>query len=205
MGVMVANKETWPENVQTPRVHPQRFALWLAMAIMAMSFAGLTSAYIVRSSAPDWTEFVLPFQFTISALIMLASSATMFWAVRSFKNENIKQYNLALGSTLLLSGGFLLSQWLGWQQLQDIGVYLDGNPAGSFVYVISFLHLAHIGVGIILLIITFIRSLIKFNDPANVLIYTTDGNKRIGIELLATYWHFVDLLWLYLLVFFTLS
>lgn len=205
MSIMAANKNTWPENVQTPRVHPQKFALWLAMAVMAMSFAGLTSAYIVRSNAPDWTDFVLPFQFTISGIIIILSSITIQGAVWSFKREKIGQYKLALGATLALSVAFLVSQWLGWQELQRIGLYLDGNPAGSFVYVISYLHVAHIAIGILLLTIAFIKSVVLFGNPANLLIYTTDRNKKIGIELLATYWHFVGLLWLYLLIFFTLS
>ena len=195
----------YSSNVQTARVHPKRFALWLGMAVMAMSFAGLTSAYIVRSNAPNWTEFVMPTQFFISAGIMLFSSLTIQLAAWAFKKENLTFYRLALTATLILSGVFMYSQWAGWQQLQQIGIYLDGNPSGSFVYVISFVHLAHVAVGILLLLVTVFRAWILFNNPATFLIYTTDGNKKIGIQLLATYWHFVDLLWLYLILFFTFS
>lgn len=193
------------DKVQSSRVHPQKFALWLAMAVMSMSFAGLTSAYIVRSNAPNWTEFVLPVQFTYSAVIMIISSITIQAAVWAWKKEKMALYRAALGSTLLLALAFVVSQYLGWLGLQNIGMYLDGNPSGSFIYVISFIHVAHLAIGVLLLLAAFIRSVTKFTDKATLEYYRTDANKRIGIELLGTYWHFVDLLWLYLLIFFTLS
>lgn len=195
----------YQQNVQSTGVHPKRFALWLGMAVMAMSFAGLTSAYIVRSNAPNWTEFAIPTQFYVSAGIMLLSSLSMFAAVWAFKKENLTLYRATLMATLLLSGAFLYSQWLGWESLKDIGIYLDGNPAGSFIYVISFIHIAHVAIGILLMLISVFKAWVVFANPASFLEYTTDANKGIGIKLLATYWHFVDLLWLYLILFFTFS
>ena len=170
-----------------------------------MTFAGLTSAYIVRKGAGNWVEFMMPTQFIISAVLMLLSSATIHWAYLSFKNDKLNAYRLALGTTLILSVGFLVSQFLGWQKLQEIGVYLSGNPSGSFVYVISYLHFAHVLGGLLFILIAFLKSWIVFRNPANFLIYRTDLNKSIRIELLATYWHFVDALWIYLLIFFIVS
>ena len=202
MNSLTVSNDAFPDNIRSPRVHPQRFALWLGIACMIMSFAGLTSAYLVRKGAGNWVEFQIPVNFFISAGIMLVSSFTIHWALKSFKNDQLSKYRVALGSTLLLSLLFLLSQYLGWLKLQDIGIYLSGNPSGSFVYVISYLHFAHVFIGVLLLAVTFIRSIYLFNNPANFLIFRTHSNKKIRIELLATYWHFVDLLWLYLLVFF---
>jgi len=98
--------------------------------------------------------------------------------------------------------GFMVSQYFGWLKLNDIGIYLSGNPSGSFIYVISYLHIAHVLGGILFLLIALGKSFLVFSNSANFLIYRTDNNKKIGIDLLATYWHFVDLLWLYLLIFF---
>lgn len=205
MNSLVVNNSPLPGNIKPTRIHPQKFALWLGIACMIMSFAGLTSAYLVRKGAGNWLEFQLPLYFVVSAVIMLLSSVTIHWALKAFKSDNLNQYRFALGITGLLGFLFLSSQYLGWLKLQEIGVYLSGNPSGSFVYVISYLHFTHVSIGIIFLLITFIRSIILFKNPANFLIYRTHSNKKIRIELLATYWHFIGLLWLYLLVFFMIA
>ena len=202
---LVVNTPILSERVKDQRVHPLRFAMWVGIACLIMMFAALTSAYIVRKAAGNWVEFRLPFNFIISAAIMLLSSLSIHWAFLSFKHDKLITYRVALGTTFALSIGFLFSQYLGWQKLQDYGIYLSGNPSGSFVYVISYLHFAHALGGVVFIAIAFIKSLVVFGNPANFLIYRTDSNKSVRIELLATYWHFVDVLWLYLLVFFMIS
>lgn len=192
----------FPDNVKPKGVHPQRFALWLGMAAMVMLFAALTSAYIVRKGAGNWTSFQLPFQFMVSAIIIIISSATMHWTVLSFRKGNFTSYRLALSFTFTLGMAFCIVQYLGWKALQHIGIYLEGNPSGSFIYVISIIHILHVLVGILLLTITFLRSFFILNQPSKWIAWHEDGNKSIRIELLANYWHFVGILWLYLLVFF---
>lgn len=205
MGTAAYNKTMLPENVQQFRVHPQKFALWLGISVLSMAFAGLTSAYLVRQAAPNWQEFVLPVQFTLSAVLMVASSITMQVAVWAFKRDKIAVYNTSLVVSLVLALSFLASQYLGYQALEAMGVYLNGNPAGSFVYVISYLHVAHVLGGIVPMMIALVRSLWQFGDPAKLAAFKKNDNKRVAIELLATYWHFVDLLWIYLLLFFMFS
>jgi cytochrome c oxidase subunit 3 len=204
MNVAIQAKD-FNQNVRTPRVHPQRFALWLGIACIIMTFAGLTSAYIVRKGAGNWVEFILPVNFLVSAAIMLCSSLTIHWAYVSFKKDRLKSYRLALSLTFILGAAFLVSQYIGWQKLQDIGIYLSGNPSGSFVYVISYMHFAHAAGGLLFIMIALMKSFFVFRNPANFLIYRTDSNKSIRIEMLATYWHFVDLLWIYLLIFFSVT
>lgn len=194
-----------PENVQQFKVHPQKFALWLGIAVLCMAFGGLTSAYLVRKAAPNWQEFVMPVQFTYSAVLMVLSSITLQGAVWAFKKDNVSLYNTTLFVSLLLATAFVVSQYLGWKTLEANGIYLDGNPAGSFVYVISYLHVAHVLGGILPMIIALVRSLWVFGNPAKLAAFKTNNNKRVGIELLATYWHFVDILWIYLLLFFMFS
>lgn len=195
----------WPDNIQHRGVHPQKFALYMGIAVMSMSIAGFTSAYIVRKGAGNWVEFDLPTAFFVSAALILLSSVSLFFAVRAFRNENITLYRVLMSITLLLGFSFAVSQWFGWQKLQEIGIYLAGNPSGSFVYVISFVHLLHLAMGVLFLVIAWIRAFVSFGNPAKVLIYNTHPDKRIKLELLAIYWHFVDVLWLYLLVFFLIS
>lgn len=191
-----------PDNVQPKGVHPQRFALWIGMASMVMLFAALTSAYIVRHEAGNWTEFNIPAPFFISAVIIVISSATMHWAVSAYKKDNLANYRLALSLTTTLAMAFCIAQYIGWQQLQKIGIYLEGNPSGSFVYVISFIHVLHVLIGVLLLAGTLLRAVTIFKKRATWVKWHLDENKSIRIELLASYWHFVDILWLYLLAFF---
>jgi cytochrome c oxidase subunit 3 len=205
MAAVTYNKEILPDNVQSFKVHPQKFALWVGISVLCMAFAGLTSAYLVRKAAPNWQEFIMPTQFTISAVLMVLSSITIQGAVWAFKRNKVALYNTTLFVSLALGLGFLVSQYLGWIALEGRGVYLNGNPSGSFVYVISYLHVAHVLGGIVPMMIALVRSLWLFGDPAKLAAFKTDNNKRVGIELLATYWHFVDILWIYLLLFFMFS
>ena len=205
MATVAYNNAKLPENVQSFKVHPQKFALWLGISVLCMAFGGLTSAYLVRKAAPNWQEFVMPVQFTYSAVLMVLSSITLQGAVWAFKKDKISMYNTTLVVSLALALGFLVSQFLGWKTLEANGIYLNGNPAGSFVYVISYLHVAHVLGGILPMMIALVRSLWVFGDPAKLAAFKTNNNKRVGIELLATYWHFVDILWIYLLLFFMFS
>lgn len=193
------------ENMQYSWVHPRKFAMWLAIAVLTMMFAGFTSAYLVREAADNWVQFKMPVNFYYSTVLIVLSSVTMAMAVRTFKRDQLNQYRLFLALTLALGLGFFYSQYLGWKQLQNIGIYLSGNPSGSFVYVITYVHVAHVLGGLLFLFFALMRALFLFRNPATYLIYRTDGNKKVGIELLATYWHFIDLLWVYLLLFFTFS
>lgn len=180
--------------VTTPqqRIHPKMFAMWLGIASVIMLFAGLTSAFIVRSAAGNWVNFSLPGIFFVSTVVILASSATMHWASVSYKKYNYTNYKIAIALTFLLGCVFAVCQYNGWFKLAGIGMFIDGNPSGSFVYVISMVHLLHVVGGLVALLVAFVRSLVKPFHPKRLL----------GVRLTATYWHFVDALWLYLFIFF---
>lgn len=192
-----------PPNNHMPRgIHPHRFALWVGMAAMTMLFAALTSAYLVRQAAGQWVEFQIPKPFFFSAFLLLLSSATIWQASKAFNRYDLPFYRISLSLTLLLGIAFCISQYLGWRELQRIGIYLEGNPSGSFVYVISYIHIVHVGMGLLLLTGSFLRAITTFRHPTKWQWWHLHPDKKIRIELLATYWHFVDLLWLYLLGFF---
>ena len=182
------------------RQKAQRNMMWLATLSIVMIFAGLTSAYVVRRGAGDWFSIVLPQVFWISSAIILFSSVTMNLALSSFRKGKTRNGALFLGLTLFLGLAFAESQWLGWKELTQNGIYLvqaKGQTSlisGSFIYLLSGLHLAHMAGGIIALIFTFIRSLMGRYNAANV----------HGVRLVAIYWHFLDALWIYLFVFLTI-
>lgn len=192
---------------QRRRIHPQKFMMWMAMGSMAMAFAGLTSGYMVREAQGNWRYFKLPVTFSISTVVILISSVTMVLAVKAFKSRQMPRYKSLIGATLLLGILFGLLQFGGFYQLyhqaQEVRingqvllekqtVQISGNPSESFLFIIAGLHLVHMLGGVIALLITYVRS-----QRRNVKTYNATG-----IEIAASYWHFVDILWLYLFVFF---
>lgn len=180
------------ETSQKKKIHPQKFALWVAIASIIMMFAGLTSAYIVRKAQGNWVEYQLPAIFWASTIAIVASSVTMVLGVKAFKNRKMPAYRMLIMATLILGILFMALQWAGFNQLYAKNIRVDGNPSGSFLFIIAGLHLLHIAGGIIALLIVFFRAF-----RTRVKVYNATG-----LEIVANYWHFVDVLWIYLFVFF---
>jgi cytochrome c oxidase subunit III len=189
------------------KIHPQKFMMWIAMGSMAMAFAGLTSGYLVRQAQGNWRYYTLPNLFWYSTVAIIVSSFTMMMAVKAFKNREMPKFKLLITTTLLLGIAFGLMQYGGfyqlYHQLQQIKingetlnqmstVRVNGNPSESFLFIIAGLHLAHLFGGIIALLFVFFRAF-----RTRVKVYNATG-----LEIAATYWHFVDILWVYLFVFF---
>ncbi len=187
------------EYIEQPKVtlsmHPKKFALWLFMVTVVMLFAAFTSAYIVRQSEGNWLQFELPAAFWITSGIIVLSSITMHWAYLSAKKDNLDAVKLAMGITTVLGIAFLVGQFMAWGELVKENVYFVGNPAGSFVYVFTGLHGVHLIGGVVFLLIVLIQT---FR-------YKVHAKSLDQIEMCATYWHFLDGLWLYLFLFLLLN
>jgi cytochrome c oxidase subunit III len=179
------------------KIHPKKFALFVACASILMMFAAFTSAYIVRQAAGNWLEFRLPDIFYFNTLVILLSSVAIHSAYLAFKRGKTQAYRVLLVITSFLGLAFLVLQYQGWQALTEIGVGLTTNPSGSFVYVISGVHAAHILGGLAALTVAIIHA---FALPHKV-----TAARKLRFEMTLIYWHFVDFLWIYLLVFFTLQ
>jgi cytochrome c oxidase subunit 3 len=177
---------------QRKKTHPGKFTLWVAIASIIMMFAGLTSAYIVKSGQAGWVEVITPMAFWYSTAAILLSSLTIQMALRAFRQRNMGQYRLLLTVTGVLGLVFVYFQWQGFQWLWNHGVKLEGSGAGQFLYIIAGLHAIHVTGGIIALTILLLKA--YFGKVKNY--------NPVPVEIMATYWHFVDILWLYLLVFF---
>lgn len=165
--------------------------LWLGIISIIMLFGGLTSAYIVRQAEGNWVHFELPKMFYVSTGILLLSSAAMQWAVMSVKGNRLGNLKLALLITLGLGLGFVFFQFLAWTALVEQKIFFIGNPSGSFLYVISGLHVVHVGAGLLALVVVTAKSIMEKYRSTNY----------AGVTLCATYWHFLDVLWIYLFVF----
>ncbi|MEM9829483.1 MAG: cytochrome c oxidase subunit 3 [Bacteroidota bacterium] len=176
-------------------MHPQKFALWLFIVTVVMIFAAFTSAYIVRRAEGNWLDFELPALFGITSGVILLSSISMHWAYISAKKDQITQLRIALISTLVLGIAFLIGQFSAWEALVDMEVFFVGNPAGSFVYVLSGVHGLHIVSAVIFLIVVVVKA---FR-------YRIHSKRMDTMEMCVTYWHFLDGLWLYLFLFLLLN
>ena len=191
MSELVKDISILEEPEETLSMNPKRFILWLFIVSIIMLFAAMTSAYLVRRAEGNWLEYTIPAIFTYSSVVLVVSSLTMHWAYVAAKKDNFKSLRIAITITFALGMAFLYMQFQGWIQLVDQNVFFVGNPAGSFMYIFTGLHGFHLISGLIVLLFALVAAF-------RLRIHATSLN-QIGIA--ATYWHFLDILWLYLLLF----
>ena len=168
--------------------------LWIGMVSITMMFAGLTSAVVVSSGSEAWSGQTVPGHFLYSTFVIVVSSFSFVWAIKGAKSNRQQQLKLGLYVTAFLGLTFGLLQFLAWSEMYENGVFFTGsnsNVAGSYLYILSGLHLAHLIGGLISL------AVVVFN--ANRGLY--GSNNLLGLQLSSTYWHFLDGLWIYLFLF----
>jgi cytochrome c oxidase subunit 3 len=183
------------QGKEPQKIHPHKFTLWVALGSIVMMFAALTSAYIVKKNQGSWLEFDLPKVFWYSTFVILLSSVTIHLATKAFKAREISRYRSLITVTAVLGVLFVALQWLGFQSMEEKGIALTGvksNSAASFLFVITGLHMVHVLGGVIALLVVFARAF-----AVKVKSYNS-----LPIELVGTYWHFVDVLWIYLFIFY---
>ena len=169
--------------------------LWVSMISMVMFFAGLTSAYVISMKRDDWVSFDLPQAFYVSTFLIVASSVSLFFSQKFLKNNKRQLSVLFVVITLLLGIGFVWQQYVGFNQLKSIGLFFTGpesTVSTSFIIGITFLHVLHLLAGVIVLLVVIY----------NHFKYKYKSDNMLGFELGAIFWHFVDILWIYLFFFF---
>ena len=195
----------------------KRGLLWFGIVSIIMLFAGLTSAYMVRQGEGKWVQFALPDLFIVSTVIIVMSSLSLQWALISIKKNNYTNLKIGVLITFILGIGFVVCQYLAWNDLVSQGIYFvgkikdittdftyvpagketvkeaaeTGNVAASFLYVITGLHVVHLFGGILALAVVLVKSLREKYSSTN---YN-------GVTICSIYWHFLDALWIYLFVF----
>lgn len=177
------------------RLKSRKPLLWLSLVSMAMIFAGLTSAYIVSRGRNDWVAFDLPNAFYISTILILKSSVFLYFSGFFLKRNASKAASIFLCITFLLGILFVVFQLKGFSELTQLLFYFTGEKStirSSFIFGITGMHLLHVFSGIIVLSVLLFRQLKGKYSAENML----------GFELGATFWHFLDLLWMYVFFFF---
>ncbi len=185
------------------KMHPYTMLLVLGMVGIAMIFLFLVIAYSVSiaDSAPI-SEVRLPKIFTMGTIILLGSSLALNLATKAFHEDNMRQLNFMIFLVLLMAVIFTGCQFLGWLDLKEHGVFLADRSSGTFLYVISGLHLMHLAGGMLFLVLALIKSYSVRHNPVKALIMVTNPFDRLRLELLTIYWHFLGALWLLLFFFF---
>ena len=193
------------EDLMQPRqetytgVQPVKFLVWLIIIASIMLFGAITSAIVVRSADGNWASFNIPIHFYISTLIVLLSSVTVQLGYINAKKDNLLQTKIFVGLTFVLGLVFILTNYQGWMALSDAGFALSndmvGGQSASFFHFATYLHAAHVILGLLLLILTFTR----------IFQFKVHRKNLLMINISTTYWHFVDILWIYLFLFLILS
>tara|TARA_B100000927_G_C16331320_1_gene415423 strand:+ start:169 stop:753 length:585 start_codon:yes stop_codon:yes gene_type:complete len=183
------------DELETKQVRAKKMMLWVGMISISMTFAGLTSAYVVSSSRADWLDkFQIPSAFTISTFLILLSSVTFYLAKKFLIKKKIRKTELFTLFTFGLGLLFVYFQFKGFGDIINQGYYFTGAESSittSFLYVLVLLHLAHLFSGLIVLLVVFYQ-LQKGRYS---------GLKTLGFELAHLFWHFLGVLWIYLYLF----
>ena len=182
-------------TTQEKQKRAKKMMLWFGIISLVMSFAGLTSAFIVSSSREDWlANFTLPSAFTYSTLIIISSSVMLFLAKQTLKKNQAAVTTSLLIGAFILGIAFIYSQIQGFNQIIASGYNFTGptsNITMSYIYVIAVVHILHVLAGIICLFVVIVNLLNKKYSNEN----------KLGFDLASNFWHFVDVLWVYLFFF----
>ncbi|MDX1911740.1 MAG: cytochrome c oxidase subunit 3 [Saprospiraceae bacterium] len=185
--------------------HPKNVMLFILLFGLTFLFLALTVAYVYIRVTNGVPAVQVPLLFVANTLILLASSWTMVRAKRCYIADNTQGYQQNLRFTIVLSLLFTFMQIIAWWWLFQNNIHLNSSTTTGFLYVISFVHLAHVLAGLPFLILFYRTAKKRMVDPVTVLVYFSDPEKRLRLRLLTIYWHFLDGLWIYLVLFFALN
>ena len=185
-------------SLQNKKNRALKMMLWFGIGSLIMTFAGLTSAFLVSKNRDDWVEdFNLPEAFYYSLFLIIISSITLIFARKFLIKNKRSLVSIFLLITIILGGLFIIFQFLGFNQIMGNGYHFTGPTStinSSFIFLIAFVHIIHIIVALIALIVVFIKNF------RGVYSY----NNLTGFDLASIFWHFVDILWIYLFIFLVL-
>jgi len=186
-------------------IHPSYIAMGLLLAGVSALFLGFTAAYVYTRIQNNLDPLELPLLFIANTLILILASLALKKAMDYYKDDQTQLYQRSLMLALGLTVVFLGSQILAWKQLYGLGVFVNHSNMASYLYIISIIHFAHVVAGIPFLSIFLYQSIKKMKEPVSVLVYFSDPQKRRRLKLLTIYWHFLDILWVYLVLFFLVN
>jgi cytochrome c oxidase subunit 3 len=205
------NKNREQQKMQTTfskieKLHPHKMLLYLSIFGSCLIFLFMIIGHISsKPDADDFIRFKFPRAFIVSLVLLLLSSFSISKVLPAYLKDDMKTLKWYLGVTLFLGISFTMSQYIGWYELKQSGIYFSGKAAGSYLYVISGLHILHLAGGLVFLTLMYTHISRIARDPVKTLIMVTNPYERIRIEMLTIYWHFVDIIWVCLFFYFLFS
>lgn len=187
-----------PRNYSNLAFHPYNLFMLLLIGSISALFIGLTSAYLYSRFVQGFAPVKLPYIFIITTGILLSSSLFINRAYRAYQDDQTEQYQKYLWITLGLTLLFLAGQWLGWQTLLAHHLSLRSGHGAAYLYLLSMVHFFHVFAGLPFLIAFLVVAHRKMKEPVSVMIYFSDPEKKLKLRLIRLYWHFLDILWVFL-------
>lgn len=185
--------------------HPKNIILFLTLAGLTMLFLSLSFAYVYTRTLSKLPPLQLPWLFYVNTLVLLASSYTLLQSKQAYLEDMTGRYQQTLYITISLSFLFLVLQGIAWYSLFNQNIMIQSDNSAGYLYVISGLHFFHVVAGLPFLIYFSIQAKKYMIEPVSVLVYFSDPHKRLNLKLISIYWHFLDILWVYLMVFFVIN
>ena len=186
-------------------IHPKQIVITLVIAAVTVLFIAFSISYLYNRVQTGIPPVQLPLLFYFNSLILLASSYTLIQAKRAYIEDQTEKYKNLILATIVITLAFLILQILAWQQMRSMNIFVDAANTGSYMYLISATHFLHVIGGLPFLVVFYVNAVRKMKSPVSVLIYFSDLDKKRDLQLLTTYWHYIDILWIYLVLFFLIN
>ena len=195
---------TWFQRIE--RMHPYETLLYLGMLGSGLIFLFLAVAFVFSGLHQlEGFNRHIPVAFLISTFLLVLSGYTASKMRLYYQEEKIPQLESALRNTFFLGLAFTLLQFAGWKELDSMGVNFTGIPSGSFLFVLSGIHVFHLLGAMIFALILLFQLRKTQEDGIRKLVLVTNPFEKMRIRLFTVYWHFMDVIWLILFLLFTLS
>jgi cytochrome c oxidase subunit III len=186
-------------------LHPYKIMLFFLLISVSMIFLGVMGAYIYQRVTKGIAPVQLPYVFILNAFLLLGSSYTLNLSKKSYLEDNTERYKLYLTLTLGLTLLFMVAQAASWVWMYNIGTFPKSGPGGQYIVVFGILHFVHIFAGLPFFVVFLATAYQRMKEPVSVLIYFSDPEKEMKLRLLTVYWHYLDVLWWILVLFFTFN
>ncbi len=181
--------------------HPLNIIMILTLVGIAVLFLAFSGAFIYSRIQAALPPVDVPWMFIANTAVLLASSYTIHLAKKAYKADDTEGYKRSLILTMGLSLTFLVLQIIAWQALFAQNIFPHTNNSSGYLYVLSGLHFAHVIAGLPFLLGFYLVARKRMREPVSVLVYFSDPEKRLKLRMLTMYWHFMDALWIYLVLF----
>ncbi|MEZ4948350.1 MAG: cytochrome c oxidase subunit 3 [Saprospiraceae bacterium] len=202
---MAEEKKGYFDEYENLTFHPYNILLVLLLFGVTALFLALSASLVYTRVQAELPPVALPPIFIFNTLVLLASSGTLILAKRKFKEDDTRGYKQMLIYTITLTLVFLALQLVGWGTMFSENIMLNKDNSTSYLYLISFVHFAHVIGGLPFLFMFYRTAKQQMKEPISVLVYFSDPSKRLKLRLLTIYWHFLDGLWVYLVLFFGIN